>query len=310
MKQIYVTGANGFIGQHLVRALMAEPFQVTACVRQKSNFLPNQVKQDVTGDILQISHWEEKFEMTDAIIHLAGDSGFKVSEGDDEKLERINVELTETLARSAAKAGVKRFIFLSSAKVNGDSSSAPFTEAAPSQANDAYACSKLKAEQRLLKVVEETDLEVLILRPSMVYGKGAKGNFQSLIKLVDLKLPLPFGGIRNKRNLCSVHNLSHFISTCLLHPQLKTEVFLVADKESLSTSEIFSEIAKAKSKLICLVPIPHSLMKLLLRLIGKGPIADRLYESFEVDTSKAEKLLGWTAPMKPRQAFELIFKDK
>ena len=179
----------------------------------------------------------------------------------------------------------------------------------PLQANDAYACSKLKAEQRLLKVAEETDLEVLILRPSMVYGKGAKGNFQSLIKLVDLRLPLPFGGIWNKRNLCSVHNLSHFISTCLIHPQLKTEVFLVADKESLSTSEIFSEIARAKGKSLWLIAVPPALINFFLSSLEKGQLLGASMILLKLIFLKAERLLGWTPPLKARQAFELILKD-
>lgn len=309
MTQIYVTGATGFIGQYLVKDLLEDIHQVTASVRRLSNSLPSEIKQDVIEDILQISDWEEKFEMIDVIIHLAGDNGYKTGEGDKRDLEAINAELTETLARSAAQAGAKQFIFLSSAKVNGDCSSAPFTEADLPQPNDAYANSKLLAEQRLLKVAEETGLKVLIIRPTLVYGKGAKGNFQSLVKLVDLKLPLPFGGIHNKRNLCSLQNLSHFIRTCLTHPQIAHGVFLVADNESLSTSDIFSEIAQAKGKSLRLVPLPSSLMKLLLGLIGKSSIADRLYGSFEVDTSKAKKLLGWKPPLKTTKAFELIFKD-
>jgi len=310
MKKIYVTGGTGFIGQHLIEDLLRQGYFVTTSVRKTTSSLPIEVKQDLVGENFQTIDWQEKLETIDTVIHLAGNSGLKKNKENENYLHKTNVEFTESLALAAAKAGVKLFIFLSSIKVNGECSSIPYTENDVPQPNDDYARSKLLAEQKLLKIAEVTELEVLILRPSLVYGKGAKGNFQTLIRLIDLKMPLPFGNIKNKRSLCSVQNLCHFILTCLTISQVANEIYLVADAESLSTTDLFSQIARAKEKSVFLVPVPEVLMKLFLLLIGKKSIADRLFGSLEVNISKAQKQLNWVPPLKPKEAFELTFKEK
>ena len=180
--------------------------------------------------------------------------------------------------------------------MNGEISTTPFTETDTPNPQDPYALSKFEAETKLRKIADETGLEVVILRPSLVYGQGAVGNFQTLLKLVDLGVPLPFGAIGNKRTLCSVHNLTDFITICISHKNAANETFLVADAESYSTSELFTQLATSKGKPLFLIPLPQSFMKFLLTIVGGKTISHRLYGSLEVDTKKAKTLLGWVGP--------------
>ena len=304
MKNIYVTGATGFIGKHLIENLSISNFNIIATVRKKNDTLPPEIRQDVIGDIIKEENWEEKLKGVDTIIHLAAQSSFNKASHSIELLREINVLTTEKLALAAVKAGVKRFIFLSTVKVNGEGSSKPYTELDEPQPEDDYGRSKLEAEKRLIKISKETGLEIVILRPTLVYGEGVQGNFKTLIKLVNKGVPLPFGNIKNKRSLCSVYNLADFIRVCITHKGAANETFLVADGKSLSTSELLTQIAHAKGKPLFLLPLPVSFMKRLLGLIGKKAIAKRLYGDLEVELSKARKILGWET--RPLQIHKII----
>lgn len=308
MRNILLTGATGFIGQFLISDLLGEGFNVSACVRETSS-LPPSVKQFQIGDFLDDPIFDGMFENVDTVIHLAAHTGElgKQSSEDKNKLRIINVEITEKLARLAAASGVRRFIFLSSIKVNGEGGALHYSEQdIPSPIGD-YGRSKLEAEMRLFEIASNSDLEVVIIRPPIVYGRGQRGNFHRLAKLLEFGLPLPFGGIKNKRSFCSVQNLSHFILTVIAHPKAGNQIFCVSDKASLSTSELLRLIGQGMGKSVRLFPAPVFLLKIILRLMGKKDISDRLFSSLEISTEKAERLLLWCAPLSAKEGINRIF---
>ncbi len=207
----------------------------------------------------------------------------------------VNVEGTLNLARQASNTGVKRFVFISSLKVNGENTQlghafSPNDNFVP---KDPYALSKYEAEHGLLALAEETGMEVVIIRPPLVYGPHVKANFASMIKWVNRGVPFPFGMINNKRSLIALDNLVSFIIYCIDHPKASNEVFLVSDGEDVSTTELLQKIAKAFGKRSLLIPVPVWLMSFVAKLVGKADMANRLFGSLQVDSSKARELLGW-----------------
>lgn len=207
------------------------------------------------------------------------------------------------LARQAAEAGVKRFIFLSTIKVLGDSTSASVFNADTKPAPmDEYACSKWHAEQGLRALAAETGMEVVIIRPVLVYGPGVKANFLSMMRWLNKGVPLPFGAIYNKRSLVALDNLVDLIVTCIDHPAAANQTFLVSDGEDLSTSELLGKMALALGKPARLLPLPSRMLELGARLLGKQPLAQRLCGSLQVDISKTRELLGWSPPVTVDQA--------
>jgi nucleoside-diphosphate-sugar epimerase len=208
---------------------------------------------------------------------------------------RVNVDGTLNLARQAAESGVHRFIFVSSVKVNGELSNErkPFSPSDAPAPEDAYGVSKWEAEQGLKAIAKETAMEVVIVRPPLVYGPGVKGNFASMVKLVRKGVPLPLGSIRNKRSLVAVDNLVDFIVTCIDHPAAANQVFMVSDGEDISTSELLCELGKAMGKPARLVPVPAGLLRLGATVLGKRAVAHRVLGSLQVDISDAKALLGW-----------------
>ncbi|MNF38769.1 GDP-6-deoxy-D-mannose reductase [compost metagenome] len=215
------------------------------------------------------------------------------------EFRKVNVEGTLNLASQSAASGVKRFIFISSIKVNGEETTLgnQYTADGPVQPVDEYGISKFEAESGLLKISTETGMEVVIIRPVLVYGPGVKANFLSMMKFVDKGIPLPFSSIDNKRSFVSLENLVDFIALCTRHPAAANQVFLVSDGEDLSTPELLEKMAKALGKKATLLPFPVSLMRGIARLLGKEKITDRLCGSLEVDISKNRELLGWIPPV-------------
>jgi nucleoside-diphosphate-sugar epimerase len=207
----------------------------------------------------------------------------------------MNRDAKLNLARQAADAGVERFIFISSIKVNGEDTSAglPFKPDDKNIPADPYGLSKYEAEQGLLALGEETDMEVVIIRPPLIYGPNVKANFASMMAWVNKGVPLPFGAIHNQRSLVALDNLVSFIMLCMSHPKAANEVFLIADGEDVSTSDLLRKVAKAFGKQSRLIPVPVELMTFFATLIGKGAMANRLFGSLQVDSSKARELLGW-----------------
>lgn len=300
---ILVTGASGFIGRVLVERLLARSYAVTALVRRSSDELPLGVNQQIVVDLKDLLTSSPQFCVNvlagvEVVIHAAGRAHVVHEEVTDplEEYRKVNRDATLALAKMAAAAGVKRFVFFSSINVNGSQNVSPFLEEDVPLPNDPCSLSKYEAEQGLLVLSEEMGMEVVIIRLPLVYGPGAPGNFGSLVKWVRKSLPLPLGAINNQRSLIALDNLVDFIALCadrVRSPKAANQVFLVSDGEDVSTSELLRKVARAYGVPSRLLPIPVSLMKLAAKLLGKGAVADRLFANLQVDSSKARKLLGW-----------------
>jgi len=295
--KVLVTGANGFVGNALVTQLLADNLVVIGVVRSKDSILPDGAGRFLILDILDEIHWNSMLEGVTVVIHTAA----RVHVMDDSvadplvEFRKVNVDATLNLARQAADAGVKRFIFISSVKVNGEIThlGQPFQPNDNYIPTDSYGLSKYEAEQGLLALSKETGMEVVIIRPPLVYGPGVRANFASMMKWVNKGVPLPLGTIKNQRSLVALDNLVSFIIHCIDHPQAANEVFLISDGEDVSTTELLQKVAKAFGKQARLVPVPVSWMSFAARLIGKGDMTNRLFGSLQVDSSKARNLLGW-----------------
>ena len=298
--KVLITGATGFVGQSLVQNLN-KSYDVIALVRTLSNLLPLQVQQLVANNIFEADFPEN----TDVIVHLAGRAHILNEKTTDPLTEfrKVNVEGTLQLARQALEKKVKRFIFMSSIGVNGSViSQRPFTEDAVPQPHADYAISKLEAEETLKKLFAGSDTELVIIRPPLVYAAHAPGNFARLLKLVATNLPLPFAGTKNKRSFIALENLVDFIQVCIEHPNAANQTFLVADQSHISTRELVQYLKQGMGKTVYFIYIPQPLMKLGAACVGKSKLYEQLFESLEVDASKAQKMLGWTAPLSIQQA--------
>lgn len=295
--KVLLTGATGFIGKSLVVALIQQGFEVSIAVRQETSLFPNKVKQFVLGDFDDNTDFSLALKGVDCVIHLAG-KAHVIDRAEAlvlNEFRKTNTKLTLSLARQATTAGVERFIFLSSIRVNGNQSNKAFLETDIPNPQEPYAVSKYEAEQGLLELAENSSLNIVIIRPPLVYGKDVPGNFGRLIKWINAKivLPLPLGSIHNSRSLVAIDNLVSFIITCVTHPKAINEVFLISDGDSLSTTQLLKNIAKAFNKKALLLPIPASWMIFMAKILGKKADAIRLFSSLVVDSSKANKLLNW-----------------
>lgn len=295
--KILLTGATGFVGNSLVKELLKGGFQVSAVLREKVNTLPEIVKQYPVGNFDKDIDFSKILLGVDCVIHLAGKAHVidknKARVSND--FRQINTFATLNLATQTAKIGVKRFIFISSIRVNGNKNNKPFIEQDRPNPQEPYAISKYEAEQGLFKISQETGLEVVIIRPPLVYGVKASGNFGRLMQWVNAKypIPLPFGLVNNARSLLALDNLIDFIILCIDHKKAVNEVFLLSDGYDLSTTELLKDMLKIYNKKTLLLPIPISLMIFFAKLIGREEDAIRLFSSLQVDSSKARNLLGW-----------------
>lgn len=296
---ILLTGATGFLGNHLVKSLADnKAVNLTAAVRRKAKWLPIETI-DVNG-LDAVTEWSKALFKQNVVIHLAARAHIMRDEVAESLAEyrKVNVAGSENLARQAAAAGVKRFIYISSVKVLGESTSGEiaFNELTAADPEDAYGQSKYEAEEVLKKIAAETGMELVIIRPPLVYGPGVKANFLSLLKLCQLSLPLPFGLVNNRRSMVYLDNLVDFTIQCIDHPNAANQTFLVSDGQDLSLSNLIRIIRKAINKPAWLLPVPVSLFKLVGKLTGKMALVDRLIGDLQVDSSKAQQLLGWTPP--------------
>jgi nucleoside-diphosphate-sugar epimerase len=300
MLKILVTGANGFVGKSLCTSLVAQGEAVRAVVRT-ANAQAGEVEQVVVGLIDAATDWSVALQDVDIVIHLAARVHVMNDTSIDPLAEfrKVNVDGTLNLAQQAAKAGVKRFIFISSVKVNGEQTelSKPFAEADIANPQDAYGVSKWETEQVLHKISVQTKMEVVIIRPPLVYGAGVKANFASMLKVVNRGIPLPLGAIHNKRSFVYVGNLVSLIIRCIDHPAAANQTFLVSDGHDVSTTELLRGYADALGVKARLLPIPQKLVEGCAAIIGKRDVAQRLCGNLQVDISKAHNLLGWTPPI-------------
>lgn len=310
---LLLTGANGFLGSRLATALHSKPgVNLTAAVRRRTE-IPAAHIVEVQG-LDANTDWSTTLAGQQVVIHVAARAHIMKDEVVDPLAEylRINADGTLNLARQAAAAGVRRFIFISSIKVNGEQTplGKPFTAEDAAVPEDAYGISKLEAEQGLQQLASEIGMEVVIIRPPLVFGPGVKGNFAAVIKLVRGGFPLPLGSIHNQRSLVAVDNLVDLIITCIDHPAAANEVFLAGDGEDLSTTVLLQGIARAMGKPSRLIPVPASFLILVATLLGKKPVAQRLLGSLRVDISKARDLLGWEPPISVEEGLRRCFEPQ
>ncbi len=297
--RVLVTGGTGFIGSALAKLLEStSKFDIRIAVRQKS--LLQNIPSVVVGDITQDTDWTTSLEGIDVVVHTAArvhvmhDSA--ANPLDDFRL--VNTQGTLNLAQQAVESGVHRFIFLSTIGVNGaETTDNPYQaddEVAP---HSSYALSKYEAESGLMKIADQSRMSVVVIRPPLVYGAGAPGNWATLMRLLWRGLPLPLGYIQNKRSFVGLENLLDLIKVCIVHPAAANQIFLVSDNEDISTTELLRRISLSLGKSNRLLPVPVGLLKLGASITGKKDLARSLCGSLQVDISKTQKLLDWEAPV-------------
>ncbi len=299
MKTVLVTGASGFVGTEVCRMLFECGWQVRASLRSARE-LPAGVDPVLVGDIGPDTVWSPALAGVDAIVHLAARVHIMRETASDPLLEfrRVNTAGTERLAAEAVKAGVRRLVCVSTVKVNGEATTGrPFTEDDAPAPEDPYGVSKHEAELALQRVAANTGLEVVVVRPPLVYGAGVGGNLRRILRAVHAGLPLPFGAIDNRRSLVGVSNLADLIRVCLEHPAAAGQTFLVSDGRDLATSELVRLLAGGLGRAARLRSVPMPLIRVLGACLGRRAEVERLCGSLQVSPEKAQRLLGWEAPV-------------
>ncbi|MDQ5767552.1 UDP-glucose 4-epimerase family protein [Thiothrix subterranea] len=304
--QLLITGSSGFIGSSLLLSLKStRTYSITTVIRNKKNQDGVEDRSIVMNTIDQDSDWSETLFGINTVIHLAARAHILNDQVSNPlaAFRETNTYATLNLAQQAANAGVRRFIFISSIGVNGNQThTKPFAADDLPTPAEPYAISKHEAEIGLRQIAAETGMEVVIIRPPLVYGANAPGNFGQLIKTVARGIPLPLGSIHNQRSLVALPNLIDLITTCIDHPAAANQTFLVSDGEDLSTTELLQRLSRALGKPARLLPIPQSWLETALTLVGKRAIAQRLCGNLQVDISKTRDLLGWTPPVSVDEA--------
>jgi nucleoside-diphosphate-sugar epimerase len=292
--RVLITGVSGFVGRALCSTLTQTAHEVVPLVRDAKGIAAERVVGQIDAD----TNWHSVVGEGQAIVHLAA----RVHVMRDTLVDplaafrAVNTEGTLNLARQAAVAGVKRFIFVSSIKVNGEGRETPYTEFDLPAPQDAYAISKWEAEQGLREIESATGMEVVILRPPLVYGPGVGANFLRLMRSVERGLPLPFGRVDNRRSLLYLGNFTDAIRVCLDHPAAAGQTFLLSDGEDVSSADLIRRLALAMHRPARLLPLPPSWLRAAGALLGRGAEVDRLLGSLSVDSSKIRRELGWRPP--------------
>lgn len=301
MKRVLVTGANGFVGSALCARLASGDMEVAGAVRKDHGSLvcASGARPVVMGDLGSQTDWRAALAGMDCVVHLAARVHVMHElQGDPLAAFRaVNTFGTERLAIQAAAAGVRRFVYVSTIKVNGEHTrDKPFTEQDQPQPSDPYAISKWEAEQTLHKIAARTGLEVVVVRPPLVYGPGVKGNLLSLMRLVHKGVPLPLGRCDNQRSLLSLDNFVDFLATCIDHSDCPGQTFVLSDGEDLSTPGLIRHLAAAMGRPARLLLVPPTWLKFATSLLGKPGVYQRLCCSLQVDSSHARRALGWSPP--------------
>lgn len=298
--RVMVTGASGFVGSHLCASLVQDGFAVKAAVRRQPD-------HPLAGDIVQLDLLDQAVVAdslgdVDCIIHLAGRAHVLNDRVSDPlaAFRLANVETTLVVAKAALAAGVKRFIFVSSIGVNGNETAggALTEDSAPAPTAD-YAVSKLEAERALCSLLADTGMELVIIRPPLIYDVNAPGNFARLLRLVEKGLPLPFAALNNRRSLVSLNNLINFLTLAITHEKAAGELFLIADSVSVSTREIVRSLAAGMGRRARFFFMPKQLARLLFTSLGRPGMYIQLFCSLEISTDKARGLLGWVPVEQP-----------
>lgn len=306
LRKVLVTGATGFVGYRMVEHLLLDQrFDVLAALRNLQADIPEGATA-VRMAALDGDHCDMDLQGVDTVVHCAARVHVMNEQSADPlaAFRRVNVDGTLALARRAAADGVRRFIFISSIKVNGEGTDGrrPYDADETPRPQDPYGISKLEAEQALHALAAQTAMEVVVIRPVLVYGPGVKANFQSMMKWLHKGVPLPLGGIRNQRSMVALDNLVDLIKVCIDHPGAAGEVFLASDGEDLSTPDLLRRTARALQVNARLLPVPPSWLKLASRMVGRPAVAARLCGSLQVDIAKTRRLLDWAPPVSVDQA--------
>lgn len=305
-ERVLITGASGFVGGNVLSSL-SDKYRINSQSRKgevSNSNLKNHFEIEINGH----SDWSNCLRNVNVVVHLAAIA--HNNSNDFGYINEVNVQGTVNLAQQASKRGVKRFVFISSIGVLGNDTTKKqvFNEGSKTAPHSQYAQTKLDAEVALLKIANETGLEVVIIRPVLVYGVGAPGNFGKLVNLVNKVPMLPFALCDNKRSFISVDNLADFISVCIEHPKAKNEIFCVSDSVDVSIKEFTNGIAKGLGKRLIQLPVPNFIFSLLGRFSGKQEQIEQLTGDLQVDASKARTLLGWKPPFTMADTFSRLSK--
>lgn len=300
-RAILVTGASGFVGSALCRTLVAQGgLAVRGAVRRPGLPMPANVSTFTVGELDTSTDWAAALAGVEVLVHAAARVHVMHETASDSlaAFRRVNVDGTLHLARQAAAAGVRRFVFISSIKVNGEASQPgrPLCADDVPAPSDAYGISKHEAEQGLFQLAATTGMEVVVVRPVLVYGPGVKANFHTMMRWVAKGLPLPFGAVNNRRSLVSLGNLVDLIITCMKHPQAVGQVFIASDGDDVSLPRLLRGLGREMGRPARLLPMPPALLQLAAGLLGRRDLAQRLLGSLEVDISKNRQVLGWVPP--------------
>ena len=307
--RLLITGASGFVGRALTLQAAARGLPLRIALRRPEVDLPAGFETARISGLDADTEWGAALEGVAVVAHCAARAHVlrEVSSDPLAEFRRVNVEGTLNLARQAVRAGVRRFIFISSIGVNGSETHLePFTPEDVAAPSSPYALSKYEAESALRLLSKETGLELVVIRPPLIYGPGAKGNFQSMIRWIERGIPLPLGAIHNKRSLVALDNIVDLILVCLQHPAASNQIFLVSDGEDLSTTELLRRLGQALHKPTRLIPVPAVLLSAGASLIGRSDIAQKLVGSLQVDDSHTREVLTWSPPISVREGLRRV----
>ena len=300
IKKVLITGAGGFIGRALCAKILAEGWQVRGTFRSESNVsrLPDGVEAFSIRAIDLDTNWNDALAGIDTVVHLAARVHVMDDRSSDplNEFRKVNVEGTKCLAVAAANAGIKRFVYISSIKVNGEGRAVPYREDEEPAPQDPYGVSKWEAERELRKISDKTGMETVILRPPLVYGPRVKANFLRLVSLVKFGIPLPLGRIKNRRSLIYIDNLIDAIITCMTNPNAAAKTYLVSDGEDVSTPELIRRIGAGFGRRALFMPVPVWIIRMTGKITGKHDEVERLVGSLTVDIFKICSELEWKPP--------------